>query len=369
MNTHSITCALLLAAACTGDGKELTVDPMYNVTEGGIPVLGGTHHTVFRGERDVSGYNNHAYLAHHAGRFWAIWSSSASDGAHTGQCVRFATSDDGRDWSDAGEVMPPPDEGYYIARGLWLHRGRLLALAARCTGETTQTEVAALETYQWRPDRDAWEPSGSIGAELINNYPPIQLPSGQWLMPYRKGELNRVDGVLLGGVEAVDCWRHIPIPSSTPDRFTEANAVVRADGSIGVHLRDNHREGYLFRSVSTDGGESFPEPVQTNFPDCKSKHYCFRLSDGMYILINNPDSRKTLRVSSSPDGKVFTSTAILRQNPPKVRNPGHDKSASYTYPHAIEHAGAVHIIYAVNRDDIGITRIRLNTIAETLGHR
>ena len=349
--------------------KESAVEHMYDVSQKTIPVIDGEHHLVFRGAKDKSGYNNHAYLAHHDGRFWAMWSSAPRDGGHPGQEIRYATSKDGAEWSEPRVLVRPREEGrYYIARGLWKRNGELLALAARCRGKTSaHTVVEALEVGRWDEDRGMWMKAGVVGENLINNFAPISTRDGEWLMPYRDREVNRVDGVLIGGIKSLGSWQRIKFPGSEHDRFTEADPVIRKDGSIAVHLRDNNREGFLFRSVSHDGGKSFTEPVQTNFPDCTSKHYCFELSNGMYILINNPESRQTLRVSGSPDGKVFTSTAILRHKPSQVRNPGHDKSPSYTYPHAIEHEGGVYVIYAVNRDDIYLTRIPLATIAETLG--
>ncbi len=367
MTARIIIIVLLSYTIAAMAQKESAVGHMYDVSERTTSVIESDHHLVFRGEKDKSGYNNHAYLAHHDGRFWAMWSCAPRDGGHPGQEVRFATSKDGVEWSESSVLAQPAEGLYSIARGLWVRNGELLALSARCRGKTTQTVVEALEVRRWDENRGTWVKAGEIGEKLINNFAPILTPGGNWLMPYRERELNRVDGVLIGGVKDVGAWQRVKFPGSKHDRFTEADPVIRADGSIAVHLRDNNNEGFLFRSISTDGGKSFTEPVQTNFPDCKSKHYCFKLNNGIYLLINNPESRKTLRVSGSADGKVFTSTAILRRNPTKTRNPGHDKSPSFTYPHAIERDGAVYVIYAVNRDDIAITRVPVRTIKKTLG--
>jgi hypothetical protein len=338
------------------------LDHMYAVRPGAEEVLRGSHHLVFAGEAEVSGYNNHAYLAFHRGKFWAIWSCGFRDGGHAGQQVRYATSVDGLQWSPWAAVTPSPKDGYYIARGLWIRDGELLALAARMLNSR---KVVALEVSRWAGNR--WVPAGMVGEEIMNNYAPLPLPTGEWMVPYRFREQNRVDGVLVGGVKALDDWRRIPFPGNEHEHVTEANAVIRGDGSIAIHFRDNRRGGTLYRSVSTDGGRSFTALAKTDFPDCTSKHFCLKLSTGRYVLINNPRHRGVLQMAGSADGVVFTETAKLRYEPVALRMPGGDKGAPYSYPHAIEHEGHLYVIYAVHRDDIWLTRIALAEIDRALG--
>jgi hypothetical protein len=340
---------------------------MYEPSSQRRPKLKGSHYCIFRGQRDVTAYNNHVYLARYGGRFWALWSCGARHGGHTGQHVRYATSDDGMAWSASAKVLPAPDDRYLIARGLWVRNGELLALVARCSGQTRDTRVEALEALRYDGDAGKWRFAGVIGREIINNYPPVRLPAGEWLVPYRHRELNGVDGVLIGGVESLGAWRRVPFSGGAIRHLTEADTVIRRDGTIAVHFRDNDRSGYLYRSVSTDGGASFSQPLKTDFPDCRSKHYCFRLSSGTYILINNPVSRDALQVAGSRDGKVFTRTTVLRDEPVALRNPGHDKGSRYSYPHAIEHEGQVYVAYSVNRDDIYVTRVAIEEIEAKLG--
>lgn len=361
--------ALVGTALLTPTMAEPTqVSHMYEANVETDRTLPGKHHVVFRGQEGES-YNNHAYIARHDGRFWAIWSNGERDGGHTGQHVRFATSEDGRTWSRPGSIMPRPADGYFIARGLWVRDGELLALVARCTGETRTTEVEALEAYRWNRPTGDWQKAGAIGQGIINNYAPLQLADGRWLMPYREGELNRVDGVMIGGVRSIGDWDKIRFPGEAGSHLTEANAIIRADGSIAIHIRDNNRSGFLYRSVSEDGGRTFTEPTRTDFPDCRCKHYCMQLSTGRFILVNNPRTRDVLQVAGSPDGKVFTQAARLRWKPVPLRHKGHDKGGHYTYPHAIEHDAEVYFIYAVNRDDIAVTRVSVEDLEAALGGR
>ena len=337
-------------------------------TEEASAVLPKTDHLVFYGEEDVSGYNNHAYLARYDGLFWAIWSCGARDGGFPGQHVRYATSTNGMDWSAPGLVVPSRSNETYIARGLWVRDGELLALAARGTNEPPNVDILSLDAYRWDGATEEWLHKGVLADRTINNYAPLRLPTGDWLMTYRYRELNRVDGVLVGGVTGIDQGRanDFPNPGDILAQFTEADSTVRADGAVAVHFRDNGGGRFLYRAVSTNNGATFSAPVQTDFPDCTCKHYCTRLSNGMYILINNPHTRNVLQMAGSPDGEVFTHAARLRYEPVALRYPGHDKGGAYTYPHAIEHDGYVYAIYAVNRDDIYVSRVWVGDIERLL---
>ncbi|OVE79683.1 hypothetical protein BVY01_01775 [bacterium I07] len=369
-------CTVILTLVCATAvlvGQSKTLDHMYTASKGEIPVLTGSHHLIFQGERDITGYNNHPYLIYHSNRFYAIWSSGFNGGSHTGQRILFATSTDGKSWTPSRTLVSPSEDSYYIARGLWIRGGHLIALGTRCTGENRETNVEALEAYEWDQENEDWKLKAIIGQHITTNFPPTLLPTGEWLLTYRYKKKNRVDGVIIGGNQALDSWHKIPFQGSRQNQFTEANAILRSDGKIAVHLRLNNRasgSGFLYRSLSEDGGRSFTEPVRTDFPDCKSKHFCLKLSNDIYILISNPYTRKTLQVAGSQDGIVFSRESILRYKPIAVRNPGHDKRSSpYTYPHAIERDGYVYIAYSVNRDDIWLTRVSIGEIEQKLGKR
>ncbi|OYW23210.1 MAG: hypothetical protein B7Z55_03765 [Planctomycetales bacterium 12-60-4] len=77
----------------------------------------------------------HNYLAWHDGRFWCLWSDGPRVEDWPTQEIKFATSPDGLHWSEARSVTGTPAEPYaYIARGLWVRDGELLALGAHYKG-------------------------------------------------------------------------------------------------------------------------------------------------------------------------------------------------------------------------------------------
>lgn len=82
------------------------------------------------------------------------------------------------------------------------------------------------------------------------------------------------------------------------------------------------------------------------------------MSNGWYYLINNPDRKRRdpLAIAFSRDGSTFSRPLALRHNAP--RRPFADRSentGSFQSPHAIEHAGALWVIYFTNKEDIEVS--------------
>ena len=123
--------AVAIMTAAEPDPKRLAAETMSGKDPFEFPSAAGKHSLVFRGIQGNSGFNLHSYLIHHDGRFWANWSSAAVNEENPDQQVVFATSRNGRDWSAPQVLAPDPDgPARWIARGLFLHEGKLTALAA-----------------------------------------------------------------------------------------------------------------------------------------------------------------------------------------------------------------------------------------------
>src|SRR5688572_10614514 len=97
-------------------------------------------HVVVSDAGDRNGVNQHNYLIHHDGQFWAMWSDGPAIEDRVGQVVKYATSNDGLKWTEPKFMTPYPrnsgpdspnyntrkKEGFrYISRGFWLREGQL----------------------------------------------------------------------------------------------------------------------------------------------------------------------------------------------------------------------------------------------------
>lgn len=317
-------------------------------------------------DKKKGGVNQHNYLVHHAGKFWAMWSDGPGVEDRVGQRVKFASSPDAIEWSEPKFLTPTPpgsgpdSESYgtrtskgfrYISRGLWQRDGELLALAS--LDEAAGFFGPSLELHAFRLERPSrnWKPLGVVYDDTINNFPPKKLPSGEWMMSRRPHDYKKT-GVqfLVGGTKGIDRWTSFPVLGSNSELSAEEPFWwVLPDGHLMALFRDARRSGYLYRSFSTDNGRTWTKPIKTDFPDATSKFNGLRLSDGRYVLVSNPRPRKRdpLAISISDDGMAFRAMGYL------VGGRWVD------YPHVIEHDGNLLIAFAGGKQTVELLKVRI----------
>lgn len=328
-----------------------------------------SEHAVVSDVHASHGVNQHNYLAHHSGKFWAMWSDGPGVEDRVGQRVKYATSLDGLTWSDAKYLTPvPPDSGpgteYYgtrsakgfrwISRGFWKREGELLALASLDEAAGFFGPSLQLHAFRLAADGASWNDLGTIADDAINNFPPKMLPTGVWMMSRRPHNYKRT-GVhfLVGGVGGIDQWESFPVIGSSSELAAEEPLWwTLPDGSLAAMFRDNQRSGYLYRSQSTDNGRTWSRPVKTNFPDATSKIFGLQLKDGRYVLVSNanPRRRDPLVLSISDDGLVFDRMGYLVGD------------RRVDYPHAIEHGGCLIVAFSGGKQSVEVLKIRLTEL-------
>lgn len=325
---------------------------MFAARHGGT--LPGRRHVVYQAVEGKTGFNMHPYIAWHAGRFWAMWSTNRIRDLQSGQYVRYATSVDGKRWSEA-RALTPSEEGYRtFARGFWVRDGELIALAAR--DEAVRPLFGpglTLLGYRWNGQR--FEAPVVIARDAINNFPPRKTASGDWLMSKRDHKMNV--SMLRGGVRSVSDWTAIAIEQKGLD---EPEWWTAANGDVHIAFRDGARSRRLYRSVN------FAPPVMTNFPDATAKFNVLRLASGKYAMASNTNTNGTripLSLSLSEDGVVFDTIFTIRDEPTMYRYSGKDPGyRGYHYPQLLERGGFLYVIHAENMEDIVVTRIPCDSL-------
>jgi hypothetical protein len=324
----------------------------------------------------------HNYLAHHDGRFWCIWSDGPPIEDEPTQEVRFATSEDGIHWSPSQSVTGTPKAPYaFIARGLWVREGKLLALAAHFKGKGAfgADKELELRAYAWDKAAQSWKFEKKLYDNAINNFPPQKLPSGDWILTRRDSRFNV--SMLIGGRKALDDWRSFPVvglnevPGFRPD---EPIFWPLSDGTLFALYRDNSGSRRLFHSTSNDEGRTWSRPVPTNFPNATSKIFSLQTSRGYRVLISNANpkvGRRELHLSISEDGRTFTRMARLDvpspAAPPGLESIWHKFRSgvgSLQYPHAIEHDGRLLIAFSRNKKQTELLRVPLDAIDRLRRH-
>ena len=327
-------------------------------------------HAVISDVRDRGGkrVNQHAYLAHYAGRYWAIWSDGPGVPVTTadkhrnrvpghdqpGTRVSFATSKDGLTWSRPADLSGPPRrDGFgWIARGLWVRDGQLLALASHFNAPGYPGKGLSLEAFRWDSRQLKWVAHGTVFDDTLNNFPPKMLPNGQWMMTRRDHE--RQVSVLVGGVDGFNKWQVKTMAAyGGTGRPEEPYWYVLPNQKTLVGLiRDNSGSKRLLRTVSEDNGQTWSDMVKTNFPDATSKFFVLRTSRGYYVMVSNanPRRRDPLTLAVSRDGVVFTHLFYLVGG------------RHIDYPHIIEHDGQLLIAFSGAKQTVEVIKVALTDI-------
>ena len=320
-------------------------------------------------DKKAGGVNQHNYLAHHDGQFWAMWSDGPGVEDRVGQRVKFATSADGLKCSTPKFLTPvPPNSGpdsphygtrtengmRWISRGFWQRDGELLALAS--LDEAAGFLGPSLELRAFRFDKASgeWRDAGLIFDDTINNFPPMKLRTGDWMMSRRQHDYKTI-GVhfLVGGVKALRDWQSFPVLGSASElKAEEPDWWILPDQTLAAVLRDNRRSGFLYRAFSKDDGRTWSTPQKTNFPDATSKISGLRLRDGRYVLISNPNPKKRdpLTLSISNDGLIFTKMLYLVGG------------RHVDYPHVIEHGDSLFIAFAGGKQSVELLKVKLSDV-------
>lgn len=345
-----------------------------------------SQHSIVHDVRDADGkrVNQHNYLAYYDGLYWVIWSDGPGlpnprirewhpdhrtrkpnhdivpGPGQSPQRVRGATSVDGVKWSEPFDVAgdPAPKHGW-IARGLWVREGKLLALASQFEPPEYTGPGLALYAYELQPGKPGaappvWKRLGLVYDDALNNFEPQKLPTGEWLMSRRNGKADV--SVMIGGTKAIDQWTLIPMVAYEGEagfKPEEPVSYLLPDKKNLVFLfRDNTKSGFLYRSFSTDNARTWSKPVRTNFPDATSKFYVCHLADGRYALVSNAciGPRDPLMLSISTDGLVFRQMGYLAGG------------RQVDYPHVIEHNGHLLVAFASAKQSVEVLKIKLEDL-------
>jgi predicted neuraminidase len=186
-------------------------------------------------------------------------------------------------------------------------------------------------------------PEGILGP--IKNKP-VQLPGGDLICPSStestdKPSVWRIHFERTGDLGRT--WRRTA-PVSDGMRFNaiQPSILRHVDGSLQAIGRS--RQGKLFQTWSSDGGDHWQALTATNLPNPNSGIDAVTLADGRHLVVYNHTSsgRSPLNVAISNDGLDWKAALVLEDTP-----------GEYSYPAVIQTGdGLVHITYTWQRQRV-----------------
>ncbi|MEW5947749.1 MAG: sialidase family protein [bacterium] len=177
---------------------------------------------------------------------------------------------------------------------------------------------------------------------MTRNHPLI-LNDGTFILPIYN-EVLFTPGFILT-TDGGKTWKKTGINLRAGGGIIQPSSVQLSDGAILAYMRTGAKEGFIMKTVSTDGGEKWSSPEPTAFPNPNAAVDLARLRDGSLVLIYNDSfyDRTPLSAALSTDeGKTWTFKRDLEKT-----------FGEFSYPSLIQSRdGVIHVTYTYKRTNI-----------------
>ncbi len=384
---YSIICAGLLGAASAGaaDAPFYATEDLFNQSNTNTLDLsyapGVETFTVFAPGDDTDKFSNGVAVTEFKGNLYCMWQSSAKDEDAEDTWVAYARSDDGGlTWSAPMVLAATLDEGYRSSGG-WIATDDVLTGFLNCwpkglspKGGYTQY-VQSTDGITWSAPADVTMKDGSR-LDAIFEQDPHKVSGGRIVNAAHFQPGLKVYPIYTDEPTGTTGWvkaDFTPTPNGDQSRELEPSLYQKPDGTLVMIFRDQNSTYYKMGAESTDNGETWSKAVKTNMPDARTKQSAGNLPDGTAFFAGNPVTNKTripLVITLSSDGTLFDRAYLLREGGPTMpalRYDGSAKRAGYHYPKSMVAGDYLYVAYALNKEDVQVTRVPLSGISYRSG--
>lgn len=374
-----ISCLLFLSAYSseaenvTPRLKEGVIDTTQHETLGLKPTDAIKTITIFKAGEGTDHYANGVVMTAFKDVLYCMWQSSPKDEDSDDTWVAYSRSTDGGETWSRPEPLAMPTANYYCTSGGWLVNGDTLT-AYIDTWEKGQEPRGGKTLYMTSTDGETWSQMQAVrmadGSEMdgVLEQDPFPLPDGRivgavhfqpglHVCPAFTDDPSGKSGWQRGTFEGEDLGKQ--------SRELEPSQYLQADGTIVMLFRDQSSSFRKLASVSTDRGENWSKPIETNIPDARTKQCAGNLPDGTAFMVCCPSNGKwrwPLVLMLSRDGKVFDKAILLRSGSPDDLPPrryeGRYKTLGYSYPKAFVYQNKLYVGYSVNKEQVDCTIIQ-----------
>ena len=323
--------------------------------------------------------------------------------------MMLATSDDGGgSWSEARTLLAAPrgehDLAILTSMGLHVH-GELLVAYCGSYEYTAhglsyyRREGSNHKGWSEKPfhqdshckilvSRDGggtWRQEGRI-ERFVPNLCPQPVAGGRLILPGNMWFPYTDDPVGITG------WKIAGIPRLPADYYDDPDGFGRGKSYRGdefpccegsffqtgdgvIHMMLRTERGWLAVCESRDRGQSYSEPMRTDYSDSNCRFHFGRLPDGRWFGLTCPNlehqddpaaflGRTPMVLALSEDGVLFNRHYVLGDEPYGAPvNPGFHKHGRYGYPSCHIFGDSLLAIYSVNKENIACVRCPLASLA------
>ena len=327
-------------------------------------------------------YSHHQSITFFQGRFYAIWSNGRQDEDAPGQRVLMATSADFKIWTTPRPLVDSVKDATGVERvltaaGFHQHDGTLVAYFGNYGPQKETTHLQAVTTT----DGQHWSDVRKVGLPVNPNHGPQPTASGRLIIagnisfPYTDDPTG-LAGWRMTGIYPKDMGATIKDDPSSfwevakhqgwSTGLCEGSFYQTDDGVLHMALRNAAKQNTrrLWLAESRDNGQTWSQPVETDFSDTNAKFHFGRLPDGRFYYIGNPvgGGRTPLVLSLSLDGIRFDRHFILGDTHYDRRKAGGAKGGEYGYPHSIVHDGYLCVIVSRQKEAVEVLRVALSAL-------
>ncbi len=287
--------------------------------------------TIFHHVSDVPADLQNNFVLNHCpslvlmqdGRVMAAWWSAPFEGAASQRILRAYSSDQGRTWSKAETLQDFPNRADFDPAFVVCGRRTFLFFSAT---DPIRVHVRHSDDSgnEWSEPVEIAEPNHTTRSNGI------RLASGELLVPmHRRGTKA---GCVLKSSDEGRTWKQFGSVANPNGEGGEPTIAQLRSGKVMMILRT--KDADVWRSISSDKGESWSMPEKTELTGTSSASQLVALRDGLLVLTHNPGPtplRFPLVVRlSHDDGATWGEPFTLADRPEKT--PGWQTS----YPSMIE---------------------------------
>jgi hypothetical protein len=334
-------------------------------------------------------YSHHPSITWFKGKFYVIWSNGRVHEDDLGQRVLMSTSEDFHNWTEPtpliDSLMGKSSELVLTAAGFHQHEGTLVAYFGQYeyvpdnVKEGTFVRIGAghMDTILravTTTDGEHWSEPLDMHVPIVPNHGPQPTASGRLIIsgnvmfPYTDDPAG-LTGWQTTGIYDPDkhsqLWddseffQTVADTMEWPVKLCEGSFYETDDHILHMLLRSGTEK--LWVAESSNDGESWSAPSETEFTDNVTKFHFGRLPDGRFYYVGCPDpqpkgARNPLVLSISEDGVRFDKHFILGNTRFEKRFEGRHKGGVYGYPHSMIREGYLYVVFSIWKEGLAVIR-------------